>query len=49
MKPISFLARFKVSTKIGAGFAIVLVLLIAMGSFGGIALDQSVALRKSYA
>jgi hypothetical protein len=49
MKPISFLTRFKVSTKIGAGFAIVLVLLIAMGSFGGIVLDQSVALRKSYA
>jgi methyl-accepting chemotaxis protein len=49
MKPVPFLARFKVSTKIGAGFAIVLVLLIAVGSFGGIAIDQGVTLQKSYA
>src|SRR3954470_16042231 len=49
MKPIPFLARFKVSTKIGVGFAIVLLLLTAVGSFGGIALNDGVRLQTSYA
>ena len=49
MKPIPFLARFKVSTKIGVGFAIVLLLLTAVGSFGGMALNDGVRLQTSYA
>jgi hemerythrin-like metal-binding protein len=49
MKPIPFLARFKVSIKIGVGFSIILLLLIAVGSFGGIALNEGVRLQESYA
>ena len=49
MKPIPFLARFKVSTKIGVGFAIVLLLLTAVSSFGGMALNDGVRLQTSYA
>jgi HAMP domain-containing protein len=49
MKPIPFLARFKVSTKIGVGFAIVLLLLTAVSSFGGLALNDAVRLQTSYA
>src|SRR5687767_12189157 len=49
MKPIPFLPRFKVSTKIGVGFAIVLLLLTAVSSFGGLALNDAVRLQTSYA
>ena len=49
MKPIPFLARFKVSAKIGVGFAIVLLLLTAVSSFGGMALNDGVRLQTSYA
>ncbi|HYI70934.1 MAG TPA: bacteriohemerythrin [Skermanella sp.] len=49
MKPIPFLARFKVPTKIGFGFAVVLLLLVAVGSFGGMALYEGVRLQKTYA
>src|SRR5689334_10334246 len=49
MKSVPFLARFKVSTKIGGGFALILLLLVAVGAFGGMALNDGASLQKKYA